>query len=189
MEFLKKRQTAIIIFIVVVIAFSLFSAHRSINKLCRNAEQAFFEKGALTDYDYYTVPYDHLENALNYANRLLSVINNSDELSEYYSAVLTDRQALSDAMAGGSISSMYDAAAALNDDITALDAVVQSGVTLPQSNDDYSDIMTSLTGALRAAMDSPYNQYIDDFSADTLKNFPTNILRAVSFVSAPEKFA
>ena len=188
MNILKKRQTAVIVFVVVVIAFTLIGAHRSINKLCRSAENAFFEKGVLTDYDYYTVPYDHIDNILGYTNRLLSVIN-SDAFTEEYAAVSAARVQLRTAGESRDISDIYDAVEAVRTAVDDVEAAVQAGAELPPSNDSYDDIMSNLIAALQNLENCPYNQYIEDFSDAKLRAFPTNILRVFSGVKAPERFA
>jgi hypothetical protein len=189
MEALKKRQNALVIFVVVVVVFTLIGCHRSLSKVCRQAEEAFFQKGAFSDVGYYTSPADQLENCVKYANRLLSVINGSDALADAYSAVRDSRQALVDALDKQDISDIYNANQALAAAVTQTDALVQAGAAVPESNDDYDAIISDFFAAQAVAEESPYNEYVDEFIRTTVRPFPTNLLRVVSFVSLPEKYA
>jgi hypothetical protein len=188
MEALKKRQNAIIVFIVVVVVFTLLGCHRSLSKVCRQVETAFTEKGAFSDQGYYTSPGDQLANCVKYANRLLSVINGSEALSDSYDAIRDSRLALDNALESQDISDIYDANQALVQAVTQADALVQAGAVLPESNDDYDTIVSDFFSAESVASDSPYNDYVDDFIRTTVRPFPTNILRVLSFVSLPDKY-
>lgn len=188
MNFFKKRKTAVAVFAAVVILFSLIGCHLSLSRACGRVEDAFFDKAELSGYDYYTAPGDQLNACLNYANRLLSVINGSDELTEGYVAVRDSRQALADALESRDISDIYAANAKLCDAVTAVDRQVQAGASLMQSHDDYDAIVSDFFSAQGVAANSPYNEYVDDFIRETVRPFPTGILRLVSFVSLPERF-
>lgn len=188
MDFFKKRKNAVTIFIIVVIVFTLLGCHRSLSKKCREAEEAFFDKTPLVSYGAYTAPADHLENCVRLANRLLSVIGGSEEFTNGYSAVLSARQLLSDALASGDISDIYDANQLLVLAVSAVDAQVQLGAKLPESNDDYYAIISDFNEAQRVVSESPYNDYVDDFIRTNVKPFPTGLLRVLSFTRLPEKF-
>jgi hypothetical protein len=188
MEALKKRQNAIVVFVVVVVVFTLLGCHRSLSKVCRQAEAAFMEKGAFSDQGYYTSPAAQLDNCLKYANRLLSVISGSDELSEAYAAIRDSRSALDSALASQDISDIYDANQVLSAAVAQADALVQAGAVLPDSSDDYDTIISDFWAAQSVAEQSPYNDYVDEFIRTTVRPFPTNILRVVSLVSLPEKY-
>lgn len=189
MAFFKSRKTAIVIFVAVVLVFSVIGCHRSLSKACRDVEDAFFDRAALADYGARTAPGEQLDECLKYANRLLSVINGSDVLTEGYAAVRDARQALSDALVSRDISDIYAANAALAAAVDGVDAQVKAGADLPPSSDDYDTIIEGFRGAQRVTAESPYNMYVDDFVQHTVRAFPTNILRTVSFVSLPERFA
>jgi hypothetical protein len=188
MEALKKRQNAIGIFVAVVVVFTLIGCHRSLSKVCRQVETAFMDKGALSAEGYYTSPGDQLANCVKYANRLLSVINGSEALSDSYAAIRDSRLALDDALESQDISDIYAANEALVEAVTQADALVQAGAALPESNDDYDTIVSDFFAAENVAAQSPYNDYVDDFIRTTIRPFPTNILRVLSFVSLPEKY-
>ena len=189
MGFLKKRQTAVAVFVVVVAAFSLIGCHRSLGREVRRVERAFFDKALLTSYNAYTAPAEQLENCLKLSNRLLSVINGADALDGEYAAVASARQALSDALSAGDISDIYDANTVLAEAVSSVEGQISAGgVTLPESSDDYRAIVSDFGSAQRVAAQSPYNDHVDGFIAGTVNRFPTNILRALSFTPLPEKF-
>lgn len=188
MEFLKKRQNAIIVFIAAVVLFTLIGCHRSLTKACDKIEAAFFDKSQLSAEGYYTCPGDQLENCVKYANRLLGVINGADWSGEAYDTLALARQALADALDDGDISDIYDANQQLIAAVEAVEALVDGGAVLPESNDDYETILSDFYSAQSVAANSAYNDYVDEFTDTTLRAFPTNILRRLAFVSAPEKF-
>ncbi|MCD7844788.1 MAG: hypothetical protein LUG57_02865 [Oscillospiraceae bacterium] len=188
MEALKKRQTAVIIFVLVVVLFTLIGCHRSLTKACDEIEAAFFDKTQLAAEGYYTRPGDQLENCVKYANRLLSVINAADWSDQVYDALTQARQALADALDDGDISDIYDANQALVAAVEAVESLVNAGAALPESSDDYDTILADFYSAQSVAANSAYNDYVDEFTGPTLRAFPTNILRRLAFVSAPEKF-
>lgn len=189
MDIFKKRGTAVTVFVLAVVIFSLIGCHRSLSKACAAVEDGFFDSALLADYGDHTCPGDQINACINYANRLLSVINGADALADSYAAVRDSRQALADAMQSGDISDIYAANQTLYQAVSDLDAEVQSGASLPESNDDYASIVSDFFSAQRVISASAYNDYVDDFIQTTIRPFPTNVLRALSFVSLPEKFA
>lgn len=189
MDFFKKRQNAIVVFVVVVVLFSLIGCHRSLGRRCEQVEEAFFDKALLADYSTYTCPGDQLDNCVKLANRLLSVINGQEALSGEYEAVLQARLSLDQALDAGDISDIYDANAALVSAVAAVDEqVTMADMPLPESSDDYGSIISDFYSAQRVLSESPYNSYVDDFISGTVRHFPTNILRLLSFTALPEKF-
>ncbi len=70
----------------------------------------------------------------------------------------------------------------------AVEELVNAGAVLPESNDDYETILSDFYSAQSVAANSAYNDYVDQFASTTLRAFPTNTLRRLAFVSAPEKF-
>lgn len=189
MDFFKNRQTAVAVFVLVVLVFSLIGCHMSLTRACRRVESAFFDKAQLADYGHHTAPGDQLSACVNYTNRLLSVINGVEALTEDYTAVKDSRQALSDALERRDISDIYAANGALYAAVSAVDEKVRAGASLRSSSDDYETIISDFFSAQRVASESPYNEYVDTFIADTANAFPTNLLRRLSSVSLPEKFA
>ena len=189
MEFLKKRGSAIVIFAAVVVVFSLLGCHRSLSKACRSVEEGFFTPENNATDNYYTCPGDQLGYCVKYANRLMAVISGCDELTENYAAVRDARQALDETLQGGGISDVYQANEALKKAVSDVEAQVSAGAQLPQTNDDYDTIVSDFTSAEALAARSGYNDSVDSFVRNTINVFPTDILRALTGVKLPEKFA
>jgi len=189
MDFLKKRGSAILIFVAVVIIFSLIGCHLSLSKACRNVEKGFFSPESNASSNYYTCPGDQLGYCVKYANRLMAVISGCDELTEDYAAVRDARQALDETLQSGDISGIYKANEALKKAVSGVEAKVNAGAQLPQTNDDYGTIISDFTSAEALVARSSYNDNVDVFCQNVAGTFPTSLLRVLSGVKLPEKFA
>ena len=189
MEFLKKRDSAIVIFAAVVVVFSLLGCHRSLSKACRSVEEGFFTPESNAADNYYTCPGDQLGYCVKYANRLMAVISGCDELTENYTAVSNARQALDEALQSGDITDIYQANEALKKAVSDVETQVSAGAQLPQTNDNYDTIVSDFTSAEALAARSDYNDSVDAFVSSVVDVFPTGILRVLSGVKLPEKFA
>ena len=189
MSFFKKRSTAIGVFVVVVVVFSLIGCHLSLSRACRKAEDAFFDKSLLRDEGAYSCPADHLENCVDLTNRLLSVVGSGNEAyAEVYEQLRSARLGLIDALDSRDIPAIAKASQALSEAVEAVKAAKASGAPLSDSHDDYDAIIADLDGARAALDDSGYNAHILAFREDVLGKFPTNLLRHLAFVDAPETF-
>ena len=175
MSILKKRSTAIVIFIVVVALFSFLGARRSLNRACRQAEAAFFDRSLLKADGAYSAPADHLENCVALTNRLLSVIGKDGPWADAYEAVMTARAALDSALQARDISAAGEANQRLAEAVAQVEAVKAAGAALDNSYDDYD-------------ANSAYSDHILSFREDELSAFPANILRHLTGVKAPETF-
>lgn len=171
-----------------VVVFSLIGCHISLTKAVEDVEEAFFNRMILATVDYYTCPGDQLTNCVRYANRLMSVISGASWADDVYEQIGTARLALDSALDSRDISDICQANQALVEAVAALEALVAGGAALPESTDDYDAIISDFHSAQSVASVSPYNDYVDTFTAQTLEVFPTNILRRLAFVAAPEKF-
>lgn len=188
MDLFKKRSTAIVVFVAVVIVFSLIGCRLSLNRACRQAEDAFFDSSLLQAEGYYTCPGDQLEHCVDYATRLLTVIGSDGEWSDAYEALVQARLALIDAMDARNISDAGAANQALAEAVADVQALVDSGASLPASYDDVDSILSDFAGAQAVLDDNAYNSYILAFREDVLGAFPANILRHLLGVKAPETF-
>ncbi len=186
MALLKKRGTAVAVFVIVVVVFTLIGCHRSLGRACARVEDAFFTHGALSEYGAYSAPAEQLGNCVKLANRLLSVIH-TDAYADSYDAILTARQDLADALEKRSIPDIYSANTVLVREVSALDAKIDRSA-LPPSSDDYAVIVSDLFSAQRVVNESPYNAYVDSFIESTVRPFPTDILRRLSFTALPDKY-
>ena len=188
MSILKKRSTAIVIFIVVVALFSFLGARRSLNKACRQAEAAFFDRSLLKADGAYSAPADHLENCVALTNRLLSVIGKDGPWADAYEAVMSARASLDSALQARDIPAAGEANQRLAEAVAQVEAVKASGAALDNSYDDYDAILSDFHGAQAALDNSGYSGYILSFREEELSAFPANILRRLTGVKAPETF-
>ena len=178
MNILKNRKTAVVIFIVVVIAFSLIGGHRSLQKACNDVENTFYSE----TFSVYTSPAKQLDHAADYANRLLSIVRD-DVSQDIYDAIANSRRDLLDALETEDISAACDASTTLEMAVLALDSTA-----ITNNYDDFSTVRSDLLSALSAADTLGYNDYVDQFCKTTLKTFPANLIAALTGVDTPEKF-
>ena len=188
MEFFKKRNTAIAVFVVVVVVFSLIGCHLSLSRAVRQVEDAFFDKTLLHADGYYTCPADQLQNCVALSNRLLSVIGQDSQWSEAYEELKTCRLALDDALRDRDIQRIANSNQALVEAVAAVEALVEAGAPLPDSNDDFYAIISDFHGAQSVLDNNAYNNHVLAFWDGVLNPFPTNILRHLTFVAPPETF-
>ena len=205
MKILQNRKLAIVFFVVIVIVFTLLGSHRSLSQLTVQMEDAFFNKEVLSErraelldaqkkgFDelgsytlamegYYSAPAAHLNDCVNYANRILSLIK--DDVSEdSYNEIYESRRALIAALESMDISDIYDAQAQLYEYIMQLDENI-----VTNNHDDFISVRNDFINADNTAKDSGYNQCVDYFIATEMNVFPANILRRLTSVDMPEKF-
>lgn len=178
MSALKKRRTAIAVFVVVVIVFSLIGCHRSLSRRVREVEDTFFSEQL-------TAPATQLNEAAKYANRILSAVNGAVD-EALYTAVADSRRDLLDALDARDIAAAHEATFAL---AAAVDQAAQAagGQTL-DTTEDLASLLTDFDGAMRVACNSDYNLEVEQFMETVASRFPTNILRRIAFVAMPEGF-
>ena len=188
MSILKKRSTAIIIFMIVVVLFSFLGCKRSLGKACRQAEEAFFDKSLLKAEGGYSAPADHLENCVDLTNRLLSVIGTDGDWAAPYAAVKEARSALDEALTAKDIPAIGEANEALAEAVAQVEAAKNAGAPLAESYDDYDKIISDFHSAQSEVDNSAYNAHIQAFRDEVLTAFPASLLRHVTGVKAPETF-
>ena len=188
MDLFKKRSVAIAVFVLTVVVFSLIGCRKSLDRACRRAEAAFFDADLLDAEGYYTCPGDQLEYCVDYATRLLTVIGTDGEWSDAYEALVQARLGLIDALDARNIPDAGQANQTLVEAVDKVRALADSGVELPESYDDYDEIMAGFDGAQSVLDDPAYNGHILAFREDVLGAFPANILRHLLGVKAPETF-
>ena len=95
MKQLLNRKIAILITVVVVIAATLFGVHRSLSRLYRDIERMFYD-GVYVEDGGYTQPgiYSHLENSMNSALGLATLLQGYPELSGKAEDLLSARREL-----------------------------------------------------------------------------------------------
>lgn len=183
-----------------VIAWTLLGSHHSLSRLSDQVEEAFFDKEPLSELrekldgfaglgnytlaveGYYSAPAAHLEDCVDYANRILSLIK--DDVSEQtYDEIYESRRALIAALESRDISDIYDAQAQLYEYIMQLE---ENNVT--NNYDDFVSVRVDFLTADNTAKDSGYNQCVDYFMITEMNRFPANILRRLTSVDMPEKY-
>lgn len=205
MKILQNRKLAIAFFIVIVIVFTLLGSHRSLSRASEQVEEAFFNKEVLSQkraefqdfqsrgFDglgsytlamegYYSAPAAHLEDCVDYANRILSLIK--DDVSEQtYNEIYESRRTLIAALESRDISDIYDAQTQLYKHIMQLDENI-----VTNNYDDFISVRVDFINADDTAKDSGYNQCVDYFMITEMNRFPANILRRLTSVDTPEKY-
>lgn len=182
MKTLQNRKFAVLIFIIIVLVFTLIGSHRSLSKACNQVEVAFFDKTIDIGQSRRTCPAEQLDLAVSYANRLLSIAKD-DVSDDVYNTILESRKALLVALEDRDISDAYAAQNELALAISALD-----GLTITNNYDEYDTVRSDLFSALELAGEAGYNEYVDQFQQSTIDRFPTNILAALTGVDMPEKY-
>lgn len=188
MEFFKKRSTAVAVFVVTVIVFTLIGSHLSLSRACKQVEDAFFDKTLLQEDGYYTCPGDQLENCVKLANRLLSVIGSDGEWAEAYANLRDRRLALDAALESRDIALLFEETSLFMDAVADVEAVRDGGASLPDSYDDFDAIISDIYSAQAEAADPAYNNHVQAFIDGTLAVFPTNILRRLTGVKLPDAY-
>ena len=188
MAVFKKRSTAIAVFVLVVVVFSLLGCRLSLDRACRKAEAAFFDADLLHADGYYTCPGDQLEHCVDYATRLLTVIGTDGEWADTHEALVQARLGLMDALDARNIPDAAAADQALAEAVAQAEAVKAAGAPMPASYDDFDTIVADFHGAQAVLDDPAYSEHILAFREDVLDAFPASILRHLLGVRAPETF-
>ena len=205
MKIQQNRKFAIAVFIVIVIIFTLLGSHRSLSRASEQVEEAFYNKEVLSQkraefqdfqsrgFDglgsytlamegYYSAPAAHLEDCVDYANRILSLIKN-DVSEQTYNEIYESRRTLITALESRDISDIYDAQTQLYKHIMQLDENI-----VTNNYDDFISVRVDFINADDTAKDSGYNQCVDYFMLTEMNRFPANILRRITSVDMPEKY-
>ncbi len=189
MSVFKKRSVAIGMFVLTVVLFTLLGSHLSLDRACRQAEAAFFDRSLLRDEGAYSCPADHLENCVALANRLLSVVGDGNEpYAQAYERLRAARLDLIDALDSRDIPAIGAADQALVEAVDAVKAVKASGAAVSDSYDDYDTILSDFDSAQAALDNNAYNDHILAFRDEVLRQFPASLLRHLAFVAPPETF-
>lgn len=184
MSSLKKRPTALLIFVAVIIIGTLFGVHRSVNKETAKIEAQFSEGVYLKD-EKYTQPgiQSQLDKRADAALGLLTVANKYAFLEDVAQQLRMAREELLDA---DMIGEKYTANEKLEVAYKQLyETLVAHGDDVPASVDSY---ISTLGGAQGVIEKSGYNQTVDDYRNKTLNAFPVNILKNLAFVNYPAYF-
>lgn len=186
MSILKKRSTAVVITILVIIIATLFGVHRSVGKQADKIEAQFYEGVYLKDEGYYQASIaGQLEVRESAALGLVSLASNYDSLSSETKSLRNARNELIEAE---SIEEKYLANEKLQKAYTALyDAFVAEDISAREISgaEDYAYLMDAAQQLIKS---SDYNSTVAEFINSDLRAFPVNILKHIAFCDYPEYF-
>lgn len=180
---LRKRSTAVIIAVAVIIIGTLFGVHRSVGSETSKIEAQFYD-GVYLKEEKYTQPsiQSQLDKRADAALGLLSVGNKYAFAADAAELLRSARQELLDADA---ILEKYAANVKLEKAWKQLyETLAAHTGDLPASVDSYA---STLGGAQGVIDKSDYNQSVTEFRS-ALGAFPVNILKNLAFVKYPEYF-
>lgn len=181
---LKKRSSAVIIAVIVVILGTLFGVHRSVNSETAKIEALFYKGVYLKDEKYTQSSIDaQLKKRADAALGLLTVAKNYTFLTDLAQELREARELLLDA---DTISEKYLANAKLESSYKQMfEALIVHADDVPASVESY---VSTLRGAEGVIENSDYNKMVSEFRNSTLGAFPVNILKNLAFVKYPEYF-
>jgi hypothetical protein len=184
MSKLKKRSSAILIVVVVIVFGTLFGVHRSVNKETAKIEAQFYNGVYLKDEKYIQPSIQsQLDARTDAALGLLSVANKYIFLDDIVSILRGAREELMDA---GTIQEKYAANVKLENAWKQVyESLTAHADDVPPSVENY---VSTLSGAQGIIDKSAYDRSVDEFRNSTLRAFPVNILKNLAFVDYPEYF-
>ena len=185
MSNLKKRSTAVLIAVVVILLGTLFGVHRSVNKETAKIDAQFYNGVYLKDAKY-TQPsiQSQLDKRADAALGLLSVAHQYVYLDDAAQKLRAAREALLDA---DTISEKYAANSKLENAWKQVyESLVAHADDVPPSIESY---VSTLSGAQGIIEKSDYNNTVNDFRSGTLGAFPINILKHLALVDYPAYFS
>lgn len=183
---LKKRSSAILIAVIVIILGTLFGVHRSVGSETSKIEAQFYN-GVYLKQENYTQPgiNAQLEKRADAVLGLVTIANKFSDLASLTSSLRQARQELLDA---DGITDKYLA----NEKIQT--AYKELSVSLSRMSLSSTEMAATtkysqtLDGAQSAIKNSDYNKVVGEFRTGTLGAFPVNILKNLAFVKYPEYF-
>jgi hypothetical protein len=189
MTYFKKRSSAIVIAVIVVIFGTLFGVHRSVNSQTAKVEMLFYNGVYMTDKNY-TQPSieSQLEKRADAALGLVTVgakFGDVDQIPALTDALRQSRLVLVDAE---SISEKYAANEKMQAAYTALyNALFQFDMTESTlaAVKSYASVLDGAQGVIQK---SDYNRMVSEYIGSALGAFPVNILKNLAFVQYPEYF-
>lgn len=185
MSTLKKRSTAVLIAVVVIVIGTLFGVHRSVDGQTDKIEALFYSGVYITDEKYTQPSIDsQLKKRDTAALGLVTVANNYSGLKTLTNALQEARLALDNA---STIPEKYTANEKMQAAYKSLYAsLTQQNLKANEktSSDSYA---STLDGAQGVIEQSNYDGVVSDYIR-TLDAFPVNILKNLAFVRYPGYF-
>ena len=184
MELIKKRSTAFIVLIIVIIFGTLFGVHRSVGKETEKIEGQFYSGVKLDNYTQASIG-DMLDERIRNSMGAISLAANYDELQIETESLRKAREKL---ISAHTIPEKYLANESLTDAAHAMRKALEQ---LPVSERDSEGFMMYLDDIESAKMvidSSRYNTLVQEFYNHTLREFPLNILHRLAFCKYPDYF-
>ena len=185
MDVFKKRSTAFVILVIVLVFGTLFGVHRSVGAETKKIEAMFYD-GVYIEEDDYTQRSiaELLDVRATDALGLVTIANHYDALAELADSLRQSRLALMDA---DTIAGKYEANVKMQSAYEALyDALISQSLTDSEQAAAQSYAET-LDGAQSVIQSSTYNDAVASFREE-LGAFPVNLLKNPAFVTLPEYF-
>ncbi len=184
MSVFEKKPVAILITVLVVILATIYSTNHFLGNACQEVTDSFYE-GVETDGYRHASINSCLESRCSYANGLLTVASNYDELSEEADTVRDARLRLLEA---DSLHAKYTVNSELQNAVELLSAAMNT-VSLSSRDQEMAETYRSqFDGAGDAIASSGYNEAVRAFERETFNVFPARFLALISGVKAPELF-
>ena len=186
MAALKKRPTAILIAVFIVVIGTLFGVHRSVGSETAKIEALFYNGVYMTDERYTQPSIDaQLKKRHTAALGLVSVANNYSDLKELTNTLSQARLALNDA---ATIPAKYAANEKMQAAYKNLYASLVQHTLKDNEKASSGSYAETLNGAQGVIEQSDYNRMVSDFRNSTLGVFPVNILKNMAFAHYPDYF-
>ena len=185
MSALKNRKIAILITVVFAVLATLFGVHRSLNRLTRDVEEAFYNDVVVDGQRYPGVSY-YLNERADAALGLGTILEKYPELTGGTGALLSARSELISALESESIPGahsanerMQQAFVALIENARKLDLQERDETAVDRFSSSYNGAQAAISGSL-------YNRKVTSYMDDA--SFLTHLLMPFVFVKPPLSF-
>jgi len=186
MSILRKKSFALVLVIVVILASTLYSVHRSLGAKCQAVTDGFYSGVEYDGYVHKSI-YSQLEARVNASMGLITKCSSEEALTNAVAQLRISRQDLSDALEGSSLAAMYAANVSLQ---SAYDQLITEMDAIGFERDTATATYISTMDNSQYVIDSAgYNEAVWSFRNNTLNVFPTRILAFLARVNAPQLFA
>ncbi len=192
-KFLTSRTGAIIIAVVIILLSTYFGAYRSLTVKVGEISDGFNEGVYYTDDSGNSYQHKSIRSQL--INRSEASINLS-YVADTYTNAQDESEALRNAYNelrnllynDGTPSQLCAADKELTAAFNTLYALLSAENLDTKDVKRIAEYKTEMDGAADEILNSGYNESVREFNRSTLSIFPTNIIKSICFVNAPELF-
>lgn len=192
-KFLTSRTGAIVLTVVIILLSTYFGAYRSLTVKVGEIADGFNEGVYYTDDSGNTFQHKSIRSQL--INRSEASINLVD-VADTFDDAQEEAKALREAYNNlrnllyndGTPAQLCAANKELTTAFDALHTVLAGEALDTKDAKRIADYMLEMDGAADEIEASGYNESVREFNRSTLSVFPTNILKSICFVDAPELF-